>query len=55
MMQAYDPNACEDVCRLFLSCREAAGEKAELKGLIAVAVVRPLSICRRLARRIRHR
>ena len=36
MMPAYDPNVCDDVCRLFLSCREeAAGEKAELKGLIA--------------------
>jgi len=35
MMPAYDPNVCGDVCRLFLSCREAAGEKAELKGLIA--------------------
>jgi hypothetical protein len=31
MMPAYDPNVCDDVCRLFLSCREAAGEKAELK------------------------
>ncbi len=35
MMPAYDPNVCDDVCRLFLSCREAAGEKAELEGLIA--------------------
>src|SRR6266568_5508142 len=35
MMPAYDPNVCDDACRLFLSCREAAGEKAELKGLIA--------------------
>jgi hypothetical protein len=35
MMPAYDPNVCDDVCWLFLSCREIAGEKAELKGLIA--------------------
>jgi hypothetical protein len=56
MMPAYDPNVCDDVCWLFLSCRETAGEKAELKGLIAgCGGGQALSICRQLACRIRHR